>query len=80
MVTGVSGSIRSKPKLINDQLREAIWGGGKSFYRLGLETGVSPKILDRFAAQKQDILMETAAKIADSLGLELRARSETQAT
>jgi hypothetical protein len=78
MVTRVA-SIGSKSKPITDQLREAIWESGKSSYRLGLETGVCQRVIDRFVSRKQDIRLETAAKIAESLGLELRPRSQIQA-
>jgi DNA-binding phage protein len=79
MVTRVPASIRSKPTFINDQLREAIWASGKSSYRLGVDTGVGQRVIDRFVSRKQDFRLETAAKIADALGLELRARDQMPA-
>jgi DNA-binding phage protein len=60
-------------------MRAAIWESGKSSYRISLETGVCQRVIDRFVSRKQDIRLETAAKIAEALGLELRPRNGIQA-
>jgi hypothetical protein len=60
-------------------MRTAIWECGKSSYRLSLETGVCQRVIDRFVSRKQDIRLETAAKIAEALELELRPRRQVQA-
>ena len=79
LVTRVLASIGSKSKYINDQLREAIWESGRSSNQIGLETGACQRVIDRFVSRKQDIRLETAAKIAEALGLELRPRNQIQA-
>lgn len=70
----------SKPSQgIDFSLRQAIKASGLTHYRLGQEAGVAPSQIDRFMLpaddpRHRDLRLETAAKIASVLGLELRPR------
>ncbi|HXY35034.1 MAG TPA: hypothetical protein VEI07_12460 [Planctomycetaceae bacterium] len=63
---------------IADQLRAAIAGSGMTHYRVGKLAGIRPDILDRFASRERDMRLETAAKVARVLGLELRPVSQSK--
>ena len=60
------------PQDIQEQLREAIIQSTMSRYRLSMLSGVSQTILSFFVNQKRTITMDTAAKLAAVLKLELR--------
>jgi transcriptional regulator with XRE-family HTH domain len=60
-----------KTTTIVDQLREAIEQSGLTAYRLSKETGVLESTLSRFLSGERDIRLETAAAIAEHLGLQL---------
>jgi plasmid maintenance system antidote protein VapI len=60
------------PRDIQGQLRQAIRDSGISGYRLALDTGVPQAVLSHFLNCKRSITMDTAAKLATALGLELR--------
>lgn len=57
-----------------DQLRAAIRDSGLTVYRLAKNSGVSQPVIDRFLTGERDIRLETAAKLATALNLELRSR------
>jgi len=59
---------------INDQLRKAIEKDGESFYALAKRSGVNAVVISRFACGERDLRLETAAKLAAALGLELTAK------
>lgn len=59
---------------IIDELRRAIRDSGESEYAIGRATGVSQSILSRFVNGERGISLETAAKLASYLELELRPR------
>jgi len=57
---------------IEDQLREAIVHSSVTRYRLSVVSGVSQTILSMFVHRKRSITLDTAAKLAKVLKLELR--------
>jgi transcriptional regulator with XRE-family HTH domain len=57
---------------IPDRLRTAIRKSGKTVYRVAKESGVTHPVILRFLTRERDIRLETAEKLARSLGLELR--------
>jgi hypothetical protein len=56
---------------ISEQLRGAIESGGKSRYRISLETGIPQATLSRFVNELADLELKTADKICENLGLRL---------
>lgn len=56
---------------INEQLRKAIEKGEESYYALAKRSGVNAVVISRFACGERDLRLETAAKLADALGLTL---------
>jgi transcriptional regulator with XRE-family HTH domain len=61
---------------ITDALKRHIKASGLTHYRFEKETGIDASVLDRFMAGKRGISLETAAKIAQLLNLELRERED----
>ncbi|KPJ74755.1 MAG: hypothetical protein AMK72_11400 [Planctomycetes bacterium SM23_25] len=59
---------------IAEQLRKAILTADMSRYALSKASGVSQTILSHFVNRKRTMTVDTAAKLADVLGLELRAK------
>lgn len=59
---------------LGDQLRVAFVESGMSRFELSKRAVISYAIVHRFAAGDRDIRLETASKIADVLGVELRPR------
>ncbi len=59
---------------ISEQLRESILAASMSRYSLAKKADVSEAVLSRFVNRKRTITVETAAKIARVLGLELRSK------
>ena len=59
---------------IQEQLRQAILKAPMSRYALARETGVAEAVLSNFVNRKRSITMDTAAKLARELGLELTPR------
>ncbi len=57
---------------IPQRLRTAIRRTGKSIYRVAKDAGVGHPIILRFLSGERDIRLETAEKLARSLGLELK--------
>jgi len=57
---------------IQEQLRRAILAGPMTRYRLAKITGVTEGVLSQFVRRNRSITMDTAAKLAAVLGLELR--------
>ena len=56
---------------IQEQLRQAIVDAGISRYRLSKLTGVTQAVISTFVNRKRSATMDTAAKLATALGLEL---------
>ena len=59
---------------INDQLRKAIEKGDESYYALAKRSGVDAVVISRFVCGERDLRLDTAAKLAAALGLELTAK------
>jgi plasmid maintenance system antidote protein VapI len=60
------------PPDIEAQLRDAILNAGMTRYALAKLSGVSEGVLCQFVTNKRTVTMQTAAKLAVVLGLELR--------
>jgi plasmid maintenance system antidote protein VapI len=60
------------PKDIQETLRQAILAAGISRYRLAKVSGVSEGVISHFVNRNRGLTMETGAKLAAALGLELR--------
>ena len=56
------------------QLREAFAESGISRFELARRAGISYAIIHRFIGGDRGITLETASKLADVLGLELRPK------
>lgn len=65
---------------LTEELKDAIDRSGLSHYRLAQETGVTPGAISRFVAGERDLRLETAAKLADALGLELKPKKKPRKT
>ena len=59
---------------IEEQLRQAIIGAPINPCQLSKRSGVARAVISRFLGGSRSITMETAAKLADALELELTAR------
>lgn len=59
---------------INEQLRKAIEKRDESYYALAKRAGVDAVVISRFVCGERDLRLETAAKLAAALGLELTAK------
>jgi plasmid maintenance system antidote protein VapI len=64
---------------IEEQLRRTLAADGRTFYRLGLLTGVDQGTLWRFVRRERGLTLTTAAKLAAVLGLELRPAAKRKA-
>ncbi len=62
----VSGSL-------SQGLRVAIQKSGRSVYQISKEANVSQIVISRFLSGERDIRMETADRLADVLGLKIKA-------
>ena len=60
-----------------DGLRQAITESSLTHYAIGKASGVDTAIIDRFMSGERDIRLETAGKIAESLGYKL-TKSESE--
>ena len=54
-------------------LQQAIARSGQSLYAVAKGSGADYSVLLRFMADERDIRLETASRVADYLGLELRS-------
>lgn len=61
-----------KPATLSVQLRTAIKTSGKTVYQLAKESGVSHPVILRFLSGERGIRMDTADRLAYSLGLRLK--------
>ena len=59
---------------INEQLRKAIEKRDESYYALAKRAGVDAVVISRFVCGERDLRLETAAKLAAALGLELTVK------
>jgi plasmid maintenance system antidote protein VapI len=60
-----------KRESISAKLKTAIRDSGKTVYRIALESGVPHPSIFRFLSGERDIRLETADKLAATLGLRL---------
>jgi plasmid maintenance system antidote protein VapI len=60
------------PPNIEAQLRDAIRNSGMTRYALAKLSGVTEGVLCQFVTNKRTVTMQTAAKLAVVLGMELR--------
>lgn len=63
---------------IEDRLRQVILTAGISRYQLAKLSGVSQAALSLFVNRKRTITLESAAKVAAVLGLELRPKASAR--
>ena len=68
-----TNGMRTKPKSIEEQLRQAILSCGISRYRLSKVANVSEAVLSLFVNRKRSMTLTTAAKVAKVLGLKLKS-------
>lgn len=54
------------------QLKQAVKDSGQTLYRVAKDSGVDYSVLLRFMAGERGMNLDTAAKLVDYLGLELR--------
>jgi plasmid maintenance system antidote protein VapI len=59
---------------IAKQLVNAIEKDGRTIYAIAKAAGISPIVVHRFVNGERDIRMQTAARLAETLHLELRAK------
>lgn len=59
-----------------EALRQAITASEMSQATLAQETGIDPGVISRFIRGERSLSLETASKIADLLGLELRPKKK----
>ena len=57
-----------------EQIRSAIETSGKTRYRIAKEAGIAQSQLSRLVSGERGLTMETAEKLAGSLGLEIIVR------
>jgi transcriptional regulator with XRE-family HTH domain len=60
-----------KKESLSGILKSAIKTSGKTVYRIAQESGVAHPVILRFMSGERDIRLETAEKLADTLGLRL---------
>lgn len=63
---------RVGPSSLSKALREAIRNSGKSVYQIAKAANVSQVVVSRFISGERDIRMQTADRLAEVLGLEIR--------
>jgi transcriptional regulator with XRE-family HTH domain len=63
-----------QPKDIIGRLKAAIEASGESRYALSCKSGVLQSAVSRFMSGERSLSLESAARLADALGLELRPK------
>ncbi|MCA9120999.1 MAG: helix-turn-helix transcriptional regulator [Planctomycetaceae bacterium] len=63
---------KTKRKTLAEQIRQAIIDSGITQYRIAKDTGISQPLLTRFVNGDRGISLDTADKLIEYLGLELR--------
>jgi len=69
-------TVMGKTPDIQEQLRQAILDADVSRYRLSKMTGINQGILSRFVHRERTVTLDTAAKLAAGLGLELTPKGK----
>lgn len=67
-----------KRKSIVKTLREAIEGSDLNITQIGELSGVDKAQISRFVNEKRTLTLESAERIAEALGLELKAKKKRQ--
>lgn len=57
---------------LDEAIRRAIRTDGRSLYRLAKDSGVNSAILGRFMKNERGLTLETASRLCQALGLDLR--------
>lgn len=65
-------------KDIAEELRRVIASDERTHYRLAIDAGVTPEVIDRFVSGERDIRLATAAKLAAALGLQLTSTKRSR--
>ena len=63
---------KTRRKTLANQLRQAIADSGKSQYRIAKDTGIAQPVISRFVNSDRNISLETADKLMQYFGLELK--------
>jgi transcriptional regulator with XRE-family HTH domain len=66
--------VSDQPADIIEQLKDAISNSGLSRYALSCASGVEQSALSRFMSGERGLSLESAARLADVLGLEMRPK------
>ena len=64
---------------LTETLRKAISDSGVTFYRIANDTGLDFMVVTRFYRGERDLRLETAQKLCDYFGLELRPKEKRKA-
>ena len=65
---------KKRTTTISQQLHRAIRDSGLTSYRLGMDSGTKPTVIDRFMRGERDLRLRTVDKLAAVLELELRSK------
>ena len=57
---------------LSEQLRQAVRDSGLTPYRIATDAGVDRAVMTRFVNRDRGLTLDTASRITDYLGLELR--------
>ena len=73
----IEGMSKKRPSTdLGEQFRAAFAESGLSRFELARRAGISYAIVHRFMGSDRTITLDTASKLADVLGLELRVRRD----
>jgi hypothetical protein len=61
---------------LGESLRRAMDGSGETLYRIAKDSGVDYAIVHKFYHRERDMKLETASRIVEHLGLELRPKGK----
>ncbi len=64
---------------ITQSLRDAITDSGQTIYRVAKDNDIHSTVVMRFYKDERSLTLETADKLADYFGLELRPREKPAA-
>jgi transcriptional regulator with XRE-family HTH domain len=73
-----STSVHTMTQPLADVIRDAIRETGQSAFAVARAAGVSQPVLSRFLSGERGILLDTAEKLCQLLGLELRRVDEPE--
>jgi hypothetical protein len=64
---------------LSDQLRKAVLNSGLTRYRVAVDAQVDHAVLRRFLSGERDIKLQTADRLAEYLGFELKKERKFKA-